>query len=131
MLRLLSRGRAFTNVQNVARVNAFNERSERCAIAVHDSSVSQDPLLPAYLYDRLYKILISGYYVGPTNQDVRILQLACVRHVVFLKLFHTSFCTVQEPSNMTQAHSNCGPPYLSGGINEQDRIFTPLIGYYY
>ena len=30
--------RAFTNVQNAARVNAFNERSERCAIAVHDNS---------------------------------------------------------------------------------------------
>ena len=30
--------RAFTNVQNAARVNAFDERSERCAIAVHDSS---------------------------------------------------------------------------------------------
>ena len=27
----------------------------------------KDPLLPAYLYDRLYKILISGYYVGPNK----------------------------------------------------------------
>ena len=27
----------------------------------------KDPLLPAYLYDRLYKLLISGYYVGPNK----------------------------------------------------------------
>ena len=50
MLRLLSRGRAFTNVQNAARVNAFNERSERCAIAVHDNS---DPL-PLLSYQIMY-----------------------------------------------------------------------------
>ena len=27
----------------------------------------KDPLLPAYLSDRLYKILISGYYIGPNK----------------------------------------------------------------
>ena len=31
----------------------------------------KDPLLPAYLYDRLYKILISGYYAGPFNKPGR------------------------------------------------------------
>ena len=91
----------------------------------------KDPLLQAYLYDRLYKILISGYYVGPNKPGRKDPTVGLCAACGVPKMFHTSFSTVQEPSNITRVHLRCGPPSLRGGINKHDRLFTPLIGPYY
>ena len=58
----------------------------------------KDPLLPAYLYDRLYKILISGYYVGP-NKPGRKDPIA------------GQCAACHAPENVAHIFLNCGGPF--------------------